>query len=271
MDQASETSVAYMMFVGIVGMLLLAVAVILFFVLYQRRLLAQQENMREMEIAHQRKSMEYIIQAQETERKRIAQELHDGIGAQLSATKLYVKRLPEDEAQHKDIGFIKKEAGGLIDETIDNIRTITRNLIPTSLERFGLMAAVEDLCKRINNLGSIKVNFNFNKEIRFDAKKEMNIYRIIQELINNTLKYAEASTIDIDLNSNADHLKLTYTDNGKGFELPEKEIQGNTPKGLGIHGIKSRAEVLNADLEIKTAPNNGFFVSLELQTSNDHD
>ena len=264
MDQATEDSVALMMFFGIIGMLVLAVAIILFFVLYQRRLLAQQESIRTLELDHQRAVLESFIEAQEAERKRIAQDLHDGIGALLSASRMYINRLPSDGKPTKDIAFIKQETGGLIDETIDNIRSITRNLLPTSLERFGLIAATEDLCKRINELGEVQMNFHYTQDKRFDIQQEFTLYRIIQELTNNTLKYANASEVNIEIQIVESMLKLTYQDNGKGFDLQAWETNPQLQNGLGLRGIQARAEVLKTKFDLKSEINKGFFGSLEL-------
>ncbi len=265
MDQATEDSVALMVFFGIIGMLVLALAIILFFVIYQRRLFAQQENIRAMQLDHQRALLESFIQAQEAERKRIAQNLHDGIGALLSASRMYINRLPTDGKMTNDIGFIRQETGGLIDETIDNIRNITRNLLPTSLERFGLIAATEDLCKRINDLGELEMKFQYTQEKRFDVQQEFALYRIVQELTNNTLKYAEASEINIQIHIIESMLKLTYQDNGKGFDLQEWKNNPHLQNGLGLRGIQARAEVLKTKFTLQSEKNNGFFGSLELR------
>ena len=268
MDKTTEDSVALMMLFGIIGMLVLAAAVIVFFLLYQRRLLAQQTNIKDLELAHQRESLELFIKAQEEERKRIAQDLHDGIGALLSASKMYINKLPSKELAAEDVSsnitFIKKETTDLLDETIDNIRSITRNLLPTSLERFGLFAATEDLCRSINDIGSLKIYFSHSPSQRFDSQQEFAVYRILQELINNSLKYAEATQIDIQLNIHNQQLKMTYQDNGKGFDLAQWATNTQLQKGLGLRGIQSRAEVLQAKLELNSSEGKGFSINLEM-------
>ncbi len=264
MDQATEQSVALMMFIGIVGMLLLAVAVILFFLLYQRRLLQQQENMRLMEIGHQRLYLEAVIEAQEQERKRIAQDLHDGVGALLSASKLYVNRLPSDQNKFADVAFIKQETVGLLDETIDNIRTISRNLLPTSLERFGLIAAIEDLVKRLNDLGTVQIDFRYTQALRFDIQQECALFRIIQELLNNSLKYAEAKEVVLSIDIQNDQLVLSYQDNGVGFDIQQWRANTMSKKGLGLRGIQSRADVLQAVLVMDSNLQEGFSVNLNM-------
>ncbi|MEO1516184.1 MAG: sensor histidine kinase [Bacteroidota bacterium] len=264
MDQPTENNIAFLLLLGIIGMLILAVAVILFFVFYQRRLLAQQEKMQQMELDHQKRSLAFLLQGQEAERKRIAQELHDGIGALLSAAKLYVNRL-DGKKTEKDLNFIKQETGSILDDTIDNIRRITRDLMPTNLERFGLIAATEDLAKRINDLGQIKFVFHCNEVRRIDEQKEFALYRMVQELINNSLKYADASEIQLHMIFEQDHLQMTYRDDGKGFDLENWQKDATLQEGLGLRGIESRASFLGASLQLHSAPEKGF--SLELYLS----
>jgi len=264
MDQTVDNSIGPLIAFGIIAMLFLAIAIILFIVVYQRRLSAQQTSILEMEIDNQRNSLVSLIQGQEAERRRIAQELHDGIGAQLSASKMYINKLGEGKSD-KEVVFIKQEAGGLIDETIDNIRSITRNLLPTSLERFGLFAAVEDLCKRVNDLGAMKVIFTHSGDVRLDGQQEFTLYRIVQELINNALKYSEADSIALQLNLANNELQLTYQDDGKGFDLEQYKADKTQQNGLGLAGIETRAEVLRAKLQMESKPSLGFFLQLTLK------
>lgn len=267
MDQTTENSIAFMMFFGIIGMLVLATAVILFFLLYQKRLLAQQTHIQEMKLTHQRESLSLFLVAQEAERKRIAQDLHDGIGALLSASKMYLNKLPAKEETNTNVAFIKTETIGLIDETIDNIRTITRDLLPTSLERFGLFAATKDLCRRIKDIGQLNITFTNSSDQRFDAQHEFGLYRIIQELINNSLKYGKATQITVDLNISNQELTLSYQDDGQGFDLQEWKAKPELQKGLGLRGIASRAEVLGAIMEMKSAGGEGFRLLLKMNVT----
>jgi len=250
MDQTLETNVEPFLAFGIMAMLFLALAIILFVIIYQRKLTTQQTNLLEMEITAQRNAVASLIQGQEDERKRIAQELHDGIGALLSASKMYINRLGE---------------GKLIDETIDNIRTITRNLLPTSLERFGLFAATEDLCKRVSDLGEIKMEFTHSAEKRFAMQQEFALYRIIQELTNNSLKYSKADLVSCTLNIVGDQLSLEYKDNGQGFDLSSYEKDRSLQQGLGLRGVATRAEVLQANIQMESEPSNGFFLQLKMK------
>ncbi|MEL6867189.1 MAG: ATP-binding protein [Bacteroidota bacterium] len=263
MGEAGEAKIAFLLFLGIIGMLLLAIAVVLFFLVYQRRLLAQQDQIREMELEYQKQSLDAIIQAQEAERKRIAQDLHDEVGSKLSATKLFVKRLSKDR-ELKEFDHLKTETVEVIDETIINIRSITRNLLPMSLDRFGLVAAVDDLCKRIRELALFEIDFQHNLEERLPAPKEFALYRILQELINNTTKHAAAKRVDISLSKVDQQLMLHYQDDGKGFDLNLAKKVNTDGSGLGLRSIESRVNWLEGEMDWSSSGQKGFALKIRM-------
>ena len=210
-------------------MLLLAIAIVIFFVIYQKRLMTQQEKLLRLEFEYQKDLVNSSIQTQEVERKRIAADLHDSIGSQLSATKLYLRQLlrnPEKSEEYQQ--QVKREAMELLEETILNVRQITHDLLPLSLERFGLVAALEDLVDRYNELGEGEVQFDCREERRFEVEKEVAFYRIIQELFNNTLKHARAQRIELSLQFRDSQVHLQYQDDGVGFDFPTRHATGKS-------------------------------------------
>lgn len=239
---------------GVIGMLLLSVAVIAFFIVYQKRLFAQQNKIVGMETAYQKDLLNASIQVQEAERKRIATDLHDGIGSQLSAIRLYMHQL-KPETPIEVYTELKEESIQMIDSSIEQIRKITYNLLPTSLDRFGILQALEDLCKRIEKLNHLEIIFDYNEAYQFTKQQDLALYRIFQELINNTLKHAQASRVNIQFYFSPTHIKISYDDNGKG--LPEiKEIK--PVSGLGLKSIESRVNLLNGKMSIQSKKGNGF-------------
>jgi len=266
MGQTENLDMPVFLVFGIVGMLLLAIAIIFFFIVYQKRLLTQKSQMLEMESTYQKKLLKSSVEAQEVERKRIASDLHDSAGSMLSATKMYVKQLPTNNKNTavSNISLIKKESLGLLGDIITNIREITHNLSPQNLEQFGLIAAIEDMTDRINDLNSFEVSFQFNDRRRLPKEQEIILYRIIQELLNNTLKHAQASQAFIQITFEDNRMKLSYRDDGKGFNLDE--VKTKSSKSLGLIGIESRVSSLNASLDLKSEIGQGFqaFVELEI-------
>jgi len=237
-------------------MILLSVSLVVFFVVYQRRINAQEQLRREQERAHQKELLTAAVAIQEAERRRIASDLHDGIGSLLSATRLYLRQLKPNVVGAK-AEEIKHASLNILDEVIQNTRRITHDLLPPVLEKFGFHAAAEDLCEKIDGSGGVIIDYNFKNEKRLTGVQEVALYRIVQELINNTLKHAGAKKITINGGWQQGLYHLQYTDDGKGFTFKENEAVG-----LGLRNIESRITVLNGELKWKTSPGEGISVNI---------
>jgi PAS domain S-box-containing protein len=197
-----------------------------------------------------RKLLNAIISTEETERNRFAQDLHDGLGPLLSTVKLYFQWLSETTD-------IKKRAGitqtGLqnIDEAIQAVREISNKLSPRVLNGMGLLPALKYLTYRLNETQKIKINVTCDLERRYELQVEVTLYRIFSELINNTLKYANAKTISINISHDEEKqlLVVNYCDDGIGFNLDE--VLKNT-KGMGLYNMQQRIETLNGFINFDT-------------------
>ena len=223
--------------IGVIGMLLLSVAVVFFVVVYQKRLFAQQNKIKSIETNHQKDLLESSIQAQEVERKRVAKELHDGVNSLLSAARLFIQQLPYKKSE-ADFTEALSEAKGIIDTAIEQTRAISHNLMPTTLDRFGVLQALEDHCKRIRTGSEIQIELSYPDDLSFNKEQDLAIYRIIQELINNTLKHAEANRIAIQFKPLEQDMTLHYSDDGKGLDPSQKG------DGLGMKSIESRVNLI---------------------------
>ena len=245
---------------GVTGMVLLTIFIIVFFVIYQRRLLQEQLKRQRIESDYQKSLLNAGILAQEVERRRMAIDLHDGIGGLLSVVKLYLDKidqgLPEEQFTH-----LKAKAMEALTENIREVRSITKDLLPQSLERVGLVAACRDLCARVEELKGIPVTFSANETQRFDLDREKALFRIIQELTNNALKYTQAEQISLQFLFTEQALTLQYQEKGGGFDL--QQIQKHT-KGLGLKSIESRLAFLDAQMDYQSAPNQGVSVTITL-------
>lgn len=260
MDTPPEIDLSLVL-VGIIGMLLLAVALVVFFIIYQRRLLRQQNELRDKEREHQRLLLAAAVEVQENERRRIAGDLHDDIGSLLSAARLYLKQL-DPNAKAEEHAEIKEETINIVGQIIQNTRRITHDLMPSELEKFGLSAAAEDLCDRLNKTGEIKVHFNSTLSQRLSAKREVALYRVIQELVNNTLKHAGADQINLEIGMQRDQFLLRYADDGKGFDTSITKQRGGA--GLGLKNIESRISLIDGKLDFQSQPGQGLQVNIHL-------
>jgi two-component system sensor histidine kinase DegS len=203
-----------------------------------------------------------ILEGQEEERKRIAMDIHDGIGQMLTSLKYQIEsiNLKEGDKAEQKIAEIDQ----LIKEVIKEVRRVTFNLKPTVLGDYGLQAALNVFIQEIGKLTDIKLEYHTSGEIeRLPQKMENNIFRIIQEAINNAIKYSEAQTIKIDLVKSANNLMITVRDEGKGFDMKLIEARNmNIESGRGFFNMYERTEYVNGSLTINSEPGKGTSVEL---------
>ncbi len=247
MAEGDGLTLILILVIGTMAMLILAIGIFFFFITYQKRLLAKELEVNQIKTEQQKELLRTAIFAQENERKRFAEDLHDEIGAILSAIKLNLNRL-EKKSTEDSIRSIASDTKNNIDEVIFHIRRITRALLPPSLESFGLGQAIRELIFWIDQAEANNVKFSESGDIsRFDQMKEMTIFRIVQELLNNALKYSGASLIEIHLKYSRNYLCVLISDNGSGFDVVEAR-----GRGLGLQNLEGRANVINARIKIKS-------------------
>lgn len=228
------------------AMMCMAVFVILFIIYYQKKQLEQEKKLHDVEKNYQRMLLETALNSEEAERRRIAQDLHDDIGTMLSLTKLSLNQLYKNmNKEDTRSEFTLHKAQSLVEETIIHVRRITRDLVPTTLEQFGLVAAIEEFINRLSDNVSLTVHFQCDAENipRLPTKVELALYRIMQELVNNAIKHANCDEIEIDLHLDKGKLELQVTDNGKGFDAQKRDLTQQA--GLGLRNIESRLSVIN--------------------------
>jgi len=252
MFESSPSEVVLILVLGTFAMIILALGIFFFFLIYQKRLHLNELKLNRIKAEHQQELLKTTVLAEEQERKRFAADLHDEAGAMLSAIKLNLSQI-EKKAAQPETGMLAKESKKHIDEVISQIRRISRALMPPSLEKFGLVNALGEMVNWINNSDETEVIlWARGEDNRFGGNNEITVYRIVQELINNALKHAEASVITVKIRCTASSLCFSVADNGKGFSPGS-----NHPKGLGLKNLESRSEMLKASFKIKSEPGKG--------------
>lgn len=260
MDQPQEIEFAWLLTTGIGITFMLAVVIILFVVFYQKRLSQQQLHMQELKNEQQQQLFSVTNQVQEKERQRIAHDLHDDVGVVLSTAKLYLSHLMNQPEAQK----VAQKIDELVDTAAKSVRQISHNLSPQNLERFGLISAIDEMCKQIKEAHQIAVAFNHNEPPRLELDKELGIYRISQELLNNTLKHAQASQIALNLKFANEQLTLQYYDNGVGVDLEKLSETSNF--GLGLQNMIGKAEALNGQIRLQSSQGEGFRATLKIKS-----
>jgi len=226
---------------------------------YYRYKLKQKAAMDDAVIKHNEQKIKAVIDGQEEERRRIARELHDGVGQKLAGLKLNCSGIISD-GKTKPTTSALKNLSDLIDETANEVRGISHQMLPKELEQFGLIAAIEGLMENSFRNTSIHVYFeHFGVNNRLSYLIELAIYRILQELISNILKHANATEVKTELLKRRDSVVLIVEDNGIGSDLSQKKDHG-----IGLMNIESRVESLDGILTYETEPGKGTVVIVSI-------
>lgn len=203
--------------VGTAVLLLMAVFIIMFVAYYQQQQARQQLALRELREQHRRALMDATFRGQEEERRRLAEDLHDGIGTMLSVTKMSLNQLERQlngdrlTGERTRMHLQVQKTRSMIDETMTNVRRISRELVPTTLERFGLLAALEELADRASD-DNVQVQLDCADDLtHLLPTLELMLYRIAQELVNNALRHARARHITVQVHCLADEVRLSST------------------------------------------------------------
>lgn len=214
-------------------------------------MIKNQVELRKLHDERQIELLNAVFETQETERKRLAEDLHDSVGQVLSAIKLNLHRLDKSIVD-KTSQPLLADTRALTDECILEIRNIIHNVLPPVLTDYGLKEALEGLCSRIVQNTHIKVEFKKNLDhIRPQPEIEVAFYRIAQELFSNAIKHSDATAIHLTVFKEDGWLVMEFKDNGKGFDMAAVK------HGFGLKNLESRVQLINGEINIYTKPKNG--------------
>jgi signal transduction histidine kinase len=263
--QATSSSVSFVLFLGTVGMVILTVALIIFIIMHQRRVLKFNRKIQQMEADQQKILLNASIKLQEEERQRLAADLHDDAGPLLATVRLYLNEnlVNQDKASQLQSIF---QARQIVDDTIQLVRNISHNLMPPTLKNFGLESAVNDLFQKISNSGSINASCRFHdyKE-RLKEEKELIVFRVIQELINNILKHSNSSFIHLTQNTHEEKFYLRIHHDGRGIIQADFDKLNISNVGLGLKNITSRLRLINGNINFEKDISQTYYkVTIEL-------
>ncbi len=245
-------------FIGVIISIVIAIGF-----MYIKKIFTFLKRIEELRLKSENRILSAIIKTEEKERRRFAKDLHDGLGPLLSSVKMSVSALSQtvrDDNNKKIISNIEL----VVNESIGAIKDISNNLSPHILDNFGLLSAVKSFSDKINISKSINivVNSNIDNE-RFDYNAEVILYRVICELISNTIKHASAKTINIDIYLEKEMLHIYYYDDGIGFNVDK--VLNSEIQGMGFSNILSRIKSINGVLEIESLKNDGVHVNIKVK------
>lgn len=240
-----------MIYIGTLGMLLLAIALVVFVVFHQRRVIRYQMQLQKLEEEQQKILLNASIRWQEEERQRIAADLHDDAGPLLATARLYLNEnlLKQDMSTQLQSIYNAKQ---IIDDTIQLIRNISHSLMPPTLKNFGLESAVNDLFQKISGTGAMNASSRFHDyRQRLVPEQELLVFRVVQELINNVLKHSNASFMHITQNIQDGRFYLRLHHDGRGITQDDFQKMNKSSLGLGLKNIQSRIKVLQGNINFE--------------------
>jgi signal transduction histidine kinase len=231
-------------------------------VFYIKKIFEDLQKAEEARLIMEKRVLNAVINTEESERKRFAKDLHDGLGPLLSSVKMSFSAI-EGKDDHSDQKAILSSAKQAINEAISSLKEISNNLSPHILDNFGLASAIRSFTNKIDQTGKIKIEFRSNiREKRYPGNTEVILYRAICELINNTLKHSKAKKILISLDEEDGKLKVLYQDDGKGFDY--NLVLLNETGGMGLPNIRSRINSINGNFAVDSLPGEGVVVTIEV-------
>jgi len=233
----------------IVVLIIIVLAVVLMYNKYIEKLLTKERNLQKMQLLHKEEMLASVINAEERERKNIAEDLHDNLTASLNILRL---QLYQQEALADDTKILTD-----LDRCIQISRDISHNLKSPILEKFGLLAAIKDLLDAFHTQYDINVYELYESDISLSETQKLHLYRIVQEALVNIIKHANAKTIEVLWHNGDKVLALTIRDDGTG--LPD-----NYNNGIGMSNMQARVDYLQAKSKITSTPSKGTSITLVL-------
>ena len=245
MAELPQGEVIYIVILGSLGMLTVIGGFAGFIMIYQKRMLQEQEKRRILDQEYQQKMIQNQLDSQEVERKRIASDLHDSIGSLLWAAKLNIGFLGRSIEMEGELKNSYNETMKILDQSIDSVKRISWELTPESFQHTGLSSSIKEMCSRLDGKGLSLMFQEVGIGIFWKDYRALMVFRIVQELINNAVKHAKAKKIRVELQWKEKTLFIEVSDDGVGFKLNDKMLNG-----LGWWNITHRSQKIGATVQV---------------------
>ncbi|MBL7746810.1 MAG: hypothetical protein JNM19_05245 [Chitinophagaceae bacterium] len=262
-----QTDIRFLVIIGIAAMLLLFASFLVALIISQRKKLKYQLNLQSLKEQQQNQLIEAAVRSEETERHRIAETLHDEVGAILSSAKLHLLGIKAASLDERDQQMHEK-GRGLLNEVIKKVRGISHNLHSNILKEFGLNEAIRDFIKKTVSSSAIEADTDLDeKYISEHHEEDISTYRMVQELVNNILKYANAKELKISSSLKGSELQLEIFHNGEGLTQEQFEELSFRKEGLGLKNIRNRIILLKGSIRFsKDADGYRIYISVPVKT-----
>lgn len=250
----------YQNIILLISISLVALLAIALFFIYQKNKQLHQQRIEMLQNAQEAQRLLAVVEGEEKERRRFGRELHDGLGALLASTKMRIDALQKELPHIKQLP-VYQSAEQLIDHACQTVREISHDMMPRVIDQQGLEKAVEELCLTLSATQGLEVNFiPYGLDQYLDNRLSATVYRIIQELLRNVVKHAQASTVIVQITAENDFLSIVVEDDGCGFDPEDSSLQ----KGIGLDNVSSRVKLLGGHLTIDSEMGEGTTMNINI-------
>lgn len=268
MESETPIEIPLLIVIATLGILVFIFFVILFVIFYQKKSLETKAREEENEKNHQRQLLNTTIEIAELERKKIAANLHDDIGALIHLVKHNIHEITSKNSI-SEISKLNTQSVKLLENAMDNIRSISREIAPPVLMRLGFDEGLKELCGQITHSGASSVSLeNSINTLPLGFQTQIQLYRIIQEILSNIIKHATATKIKVIIKADEKSIVTEIHHNGKGISNQEVDELTIKSKGIGLRSIKNRSEVIGAEINYSKA-NQHSLVIIKLPNQNE--
>lgn len=260
--QKITDNIYFLVAIAMIGTAFLVLSFILIIIYNSNKLLKQKRKLQEAEINYQKELLYAVIDSQEKERQRIGMDLHDEVGSSLSSLRMIMENFIEKVKGIPESDSFCTQSKSIIDGVITNVRNISHDLSPLGKGTYDFMDALEDLKDRVNRTGRIQMSLDLQSAdfSKLNNTSTLALYRVFAELINNTIKHAQATSIVLSAQEVEEKLSFNYKDNGIGITEDSKKQKS----GIGMKNIESRLRMIGSDFKLKDAGSGGFEINIIL-------
>jgi two-component system, NarL family, sensor kinase len=263
LENTAPIEIPLLIVIATIGIIIFIAFIIFFVLFYQKKAFQTKALAAEKEKEHQRELTNMTMEVAEMERKRTAANLHDDIGGMINLVKTNLSKIAKNSSDPslKELG---EQSSAFLETAMDNIRNISRDLAPPVLLRLGFEEGLAELCTQISKTGAIKIEFQGSKsELNLPKQTELQLYRIINEILNNIIKHASPSKLHIDLINTKTKLGVAIRHDGRGLTNAALPSLTENSKGIGLKSIQSRANIIHAKIDY-SINDSGSLVNIEI-------
>jgi two-component system, NarL family, sensor kinase len=265
LENKDQVDITTLIVLATMGMLIIIFFIIIFVILHQKKMLAHDNTIIENESKHQKNLLESSLYIAESEREKIAANIHDDIGMMLNVLKLNLNRAQKNLDNKILVDEIFINSYSILDNSLEAIRSISNELLPPTLNKLGFIKGIREVCRQINLSGLVEMSMQAEvQDIKIDKRVEVQLYRLVKEIIHNTIKHTRASHIDLDIKIKLKILCIIISHNGKGINTDAILSLAESSSGLGLKSILTRSQIIEARVEYMDVKKQNPLVVIEL-------